>query len=1102
MFDESELAYECPPRTLQRGHQIAANSKNFLTKQCHYLDHQTVVSAFVASSNGWQDRYRTSVTIDERYGSIDDYSCTCPAYFKYEGMCKHAVALALQFNRRPQSFFGYQEEHVPETSASIKEFMQRIERKSRESARGSVRIEPIVCYGFEEWSVHFKIVGPKGSYVMKSVGEFVENMRNGAQVTYGKKLSFTHTLDAFDASSRRIVQLIERAVAGREQQDSPAYRTISYYIPKTRLSRAGQLIGRNLNLTEAEAVELFDCLGDAPFEFEGSDPSVPVRARVPIVEGDPPIDLRLVKDEGGYLIPRDFEIAFAVDGPRMYVLHDATLYRCSSRFAEGADFLRKVYQAGDERLYVAEEDMPQFCASLLPELERQMRVKVPAEVERFRPVECRLAFYFDRNEQLIELVAKACYGPSEVILGMPPSYVPEPDEGESFAFLRDEAAEGRAQALAREFFYEDFTISIEDDEAIARLLFGGLALFQAAGEVLTTPAFDRLLSTAKPRTSMGLSIVGDLINLDISSEDVDMAEVVAMLASYRKRKHFHRMRDGAFVNLEEYDLAQLDRLAEDLGLSAKDLASGHVELPTYRAFYLDQELGDARRDGSFTRYVNQFRNIDQEAYQPPASLAEVLRPYQVEGFRWLSALREMGFGGILADEMGLGKSVQLISALLARYEAASSDGEHLPSLIVCPASLVYNWLAEFERFAPGLRVRAIVGPKRERALIREEDGVDVFVTSYDLLRIDVKDFERERYLFHVLDEAQYIKNHATLTTRAVKRVRASHRFALTGTPMENRLSELWSIFDFLMPGLLGSYARFRERYETSVIGGDESASRRLQALVGPFVLRRLKSDVLPDLPEKLESVVYVPLEGEQRRLYAAHEQRLRAELLEQKRSGKGRGAARGVRAGGGEQINKVEVLAELTRLRQICCDPALLYENYRGPAAKLDAILELVAQAREAGRKVLVFSQFTSYLSRIAYALDVQEVGYYTITGSTPKQKRLELVNAFNADDTPVFLVSLKAGGTGLNLIGASVVIHADPWWNAAAQNQATDRAHRIGQERDVTVYRVIAKGSIEERILRLQEAKTELADQIIGSSGSVSLSALTREDLIDLLGD
>ena len=459
---------------------------------------------------------------------------------------------------------------------------------------------------------------------------------------------------------------------------------------------------------------------------------------------------------------------------------------------------------------------------------------------------------------------------------------------------------------------------------------------------------------------------------------------------------------------------------------------------------------------------------------------------------------------------------------MARAQEARGVG---PSLIVCPSSLVYNWLAEFERFAPGLSVAAVVGNAAERKVIRgrafsaydaqlaaaagtadtgnaphagdQLSPVDVLVTSYDLARIDSPDYAGREFYLCALDEAQYIKNPATLTTRAIKRLGARHRFALTGTPMENRLSELWSIFDFLMPGLLGPYARFRERFELPIVGGDEDVAARLTAATGPFILRRQKADVLTDLPDKLESVVYAPLEGQQLKLYRTHEQHLREELTRQRRERKERQAKRAA----GEQVSNVEVLAELMRLRQLCCDPRLVFENYRGHGAKLDAIMELVSSARDGGEKTLIFSQFTSFLELIARRLDEADIAYYTITGSTPKKDRVDMVNEFNGNDVPVFLVSLKAGGTGLNLTGASVVIHADPWWNAAAQQQATDRAHRIGQTRVVSVQKVIAKGTIEERILHLQEEKSKLADQVIGAAG-MSLASLSTDELIDLLGE
>jgi SNF2 family DNA or RNA helicase len=525
--------------------------------------------------------------------------------------------------------------------------------------------------------------------------------------------------------------------------------------------------------------------------------------------------------------------------------------------------------------------------------------------------------------------------------------------------------------------------------------------------------------------------------------------------------------------------------------------------------------------------------------------------------------------------------------LVARREESRKVG---PSLIVCPASLVYNWAAECERFAPELNVLAVAGNKASRRAMLDEakaqyagiaqggqagrsgqanadaadiadagtvtastgwqgartapqtessDRIpDVLITSYDLLRRDIADYQGLECFCMVLDEAQYIKNHATKASKAVRSVNARHRFALTGTPIENRLSELWSIFDFLMPGILGSYVHFRERFEMPILSDDEDAQGKLQAFVGPFILRRLKSTVLKDLPDKIENVIAVPLEGEQRRLYAALEQRLRATLLKQ----------RDIEFATG----KIQILAQLTRLRQACCDPRLLYSNVgeneveanakvwgmpartleesqeatakrelaaassasasstasgrktrKVPSAKLDAIEELVSSCQDAGRKMLIFSQFTSYLDLIAERLRAGGVDYDVITGATPKKRRVELVDQFNRDDTPVFLISLKAGNTGLNLTGACVVVHADPWWNAAAQDQATDRAHRIGQTQDVNVYQIVAKDTIEERILALQQSKSDLASRFVDSASSsgAAVSRLTKDDLLALLG-
>ena len=363
----------------------------------------------------------------------------------------------------------------------------------------------------------------------------------------------------------------------------------------------------------------------------------------------------------------------------------------------------------------------------------------------------------------------------------------------------------------------------------------------------------------------------------------------------------------------------------------------------------------------------------------------------------------------------------------------------------------------------------------------------MLISSYDHLKRDIALYEDRLLLCEVLDEAQFIKNQSTAAAKAVKVVHAKHRFALTGTPIENRLSELWSIFDFLMPGFLYRYENFRSEMEKPIAkDGDEQVSRRLRRMVAPFILRRLKTEVLKDLPEKVEEARVVRFGGEQQKLYDAQVLRMKSMLAEETDES--------------FRKSKIQILAELTRIRQICCDPRLLFDNYSGESAKMEACMDLVQSAVEGEHRVLLFSQFTSMLDLLKERLRQEGIRYYEITGATPKKERLRLVTDFNEGDVPLFLISLRAGGTGLNLTGADIVIHYDPWWNAAAQNQATDRAHRIGQQKPVTVYKLLAKDSIEEKIQQLQEKKLNLADEIIGGE-TVSFSSLSREELLELIG-
>ena len=744
---------------------------------------------------------------------------------------------------------------------------------------------------------------------------------------------------------------------------------------------------------------------------------------------------------------------------------------------------------------IGRRNLREFYQQTLPQLRQAVNVVEYGQdmIASYLPPDPAFVFYFDIEEGLVLCRPDVHYGMQiHTILDLLGG---NPWSGKSLAPYRDLALEDRALSVVTRYvpqLYVELRVLVlekEDEEGLFNLLAYGLGALMEIGEVRMTEAFRRLGLRRHMKFSVGVSVESNLMDLQILSEDLSEEELLAAFYQYQKKRKFVRLKNGDFLQLDNNEtMERLLELMETMGVSLQDFVRGKMQVPAYRALYLDRMLDQMQdvytdRDRHFKALIKEFKTVEDADYEVPASLRGVLRKYQTAGYRWLRTLDHYGFGGILADEMGLGKTLQVITVLLADKQERNEGA----SLVVCPASLVYNWGEELHRFAPELRVCLVTGTKRERAvLIAGYQEYDVLVTSYDLLKRDINEYEDKNFRFEIIDEAQYIKNHTTAAAKSVKLIRARTRFALTGTPIENRLSELWSIFDYLMPGFLYNYTRFHADFEQQIVKfEDQAIGERLRRMVTPFILRRRKEDVLRDLPEKLEEVRYAGMDAKQKKLYDGQVVRMR-------KSVKGQSEA-------DFRKSRIQILAELTRIRQICCDPSLILENYDGGSAKREACMDLLQGVIEGEHKALVFSQFTSMLELLEADLKKAGISYYKITGATPKERRIEMVKAFNEDDTPVFLISLKAGGTGLNLTGADVVIHYDPWWNIAAQNQATDRAHRIGQTRIVTVYKLIVKGTIEERILEMQENKQKLAEDIL-SGENIASSAISREDLLALL--
>jgi len=551
-----------------------------------------------------------------------------------------------------------------------------------------------------------------------------------------------------------------------------------------------------------------------------------------------------------------------------------------------------------------------------------------------------------------------------------------------------------------------------------------------------------------------------------------------------------RLRNGKIAVIDTGAVEELSQALTDC--DPRQHANG-FRLNRIQAGFLDATLREHKTwkinaPDSWTRRAAQQRGEIKLAAPALGELESVLRPYQKDGVAWLRFLRANGFGGILADEMGLGKTVQALAMLKSVIEERRDPAQARPSLVVCPTSLVRNWGDEAAKFAPKLRALLVHGPRR-RELFGRMAGSDLVVTSYALLRRDAEIYRELDFDTVILDEAQHIKNRQTQNAQAVKSIHAANRLVLTGTPMENSVLDLWSIFDFLMPGYLGAAKDFRERYEIPLVRNkDAQTQARLARRVRPFVLRRLKRDVAADLPEKIEQVSFCELTEGQRALYQQVLDAGRREMLD---------------AAGGPSQGKSRMLAltVLLRLRQICCDPRLLESTVKEAAGeasgKVELFDELLEETLDGGHRALVFSQFTSMLRLLGNELEALGIEYCYLDGST--KDRAAVVDKFQRDDSvPVFLISLKAGGVGLNLTGADTVIHFDPWWNPAVEAQATDRAHRIGQTRVVTSYKLIARDTVEEKILHLQARKRALIQGMLGEEQFAE--SLSWEEIQELL--
>lgn len=1035
------------------------------------------------------------ILLDETHGELVKTFCRCSDFHKNGYACKHVAGLLVHYliERDGLSVFrnssladklkektGVSDPFVPgqlkTTNSKLLNLLSQHKMTPAllPDASGS-EIYTIECLAEqEEGRLCFELrFGSKRKYVVKDIPELIRAVQKHGSYALGKN-QVRLGLEKLDAHAGRIMKFL---IGLYEEDRRSYYSNVFLCNHNSSHQRYLGLTGRNLDA-------FMELLSGTSFQFQDK----PVTFNPDLKD----FGIVLEKQEFGALLSAQSHLIISTTDWN-YFLHNDQIGRVQANGTGAATELLQLLSDNPE-LYIRQTELPAMFNNLLPDLEKQLPICYHGLApEDYRPEIPKFKIYLDLpQDNMVSCQVHCIYDRlnQDFLLY---------DDAQTD--VRNQAEENTMRQAINNYFdafneTDKSMCLLCDDNRLYRFLLFDIPELSLLGEVFVSDALEKLKVRPMPAVSVGLRLDGLMLHMSLSSADMDMNELTELLSAYNRKKNFHRLKNGSFITM---DPAQADAWAT---LSETWLQYGKkhpedISVPMFRALYLDEMLKnrDHIQVDANRRYRQLILNMDlaNDTEDPvPDSLKPLLRPYQVNGYHWIRTLKQCGFGGILADDMGLGKTLQALTFLLSEKEAGKS-GDELRTLIITPASLVYNWEKEISRFTPDLSCKVISGSVSERKeLLAQASGedpamdADVWITSYDLLKRDIVGYENLTFANQIIDEAQYIKNHNTQASKTVRLIHSGFRLALTGTPIENRLSELWSIFDFLMPGFLLGYQGFRETYEEAVVRGtDSEATERLRTLVHPFILRRLKRDVLLELPDKLEKSISVHLEGEQRKLYDAYAQRLRMFLAKQSPDE--------------FRQNKLELLRELTRLRQLCCGPSLFLENYKGENAKLDTCMELVKQAIDGGHKLLLFSQFTSVLDEVEKALKKEHIKNLRIDGSVSKEERMRRVEAFNEGDIPVFCISLKAGGTGLNLTAADIVIHFDPWWNVAAQNQATDRAHRIGQKNTVMVYELIAENTIEEQIRNLQKSKQDLAEEILSGDG-ISSILIDRDEILKLL--
>ena len=957
------------------------------------------------------------------------------------------------------------------------------EEELAQDGTSGIKLVPIFLYNDtdKKLKVEFKI-GNEQLTKINNLPDFFERMLNREKYKYNNVLEFIHEENAFEEQSRPLLKFLLK------------YAEIIKYANDVNNNYA--YYGRNFNvnnvvLSNTGLDELFEILKGKTVEFETKTGE----RKIQFI--DEPIDIKFIlekSDESTYCLTPNIDV-YGYDifyGKNYsYFLIDNKMHKCLPKVENRNLELLEVYKKNyTQSIVFNENNLRNFFAIVVPKIKDNFEIKNidKEQIEKYMPKDLYVKIYLDYNEKgYIIADVKFCYGNVEF----------NPIKNVNLEITRNAIQENEVlDTFVQTGFMLDSAnarLVLANDEKIYNFLSKEIEDYMKKFEVLVAEDFKKKDIKKIKIKSIGVKIENNLLDINLEDFKFNIYEIKDIINKYKLKRKFYKLKDGNYISLEKNNsLDFLENVVDNIEIDYVNPEEGTIKLPIYRAMYLEKlfkEMNNTniQKNEYYKKMISEIedRHIDINT-KIPKKLNTELRTYQKIGYKWLKTLEQYKMGGILADDMGLGKTVQVLTVILSYIQENKEKAKN--SIIVCPSSLTLNWYNEIQKFTPTIKKLVISGDYLERKRkIETINNYQIVITSYDSLKRDIDLYTQYNFKYIVADEAQYIKNNNTKNSKAVKLINAETKFALTGTPIENSLSELWSIFDFIMPGYLYKYKKFKELYEIPIIKNqDEEKMNKLKKQIEPFILRRTKSEVLTELPDKTVTILSNEMKEEQYSIYMSYMAQARDEIMYQ------------IDMKGFEK-SQIKILSLLMRLRQICCHPKLFLSEYTGESSKLNQCIEIIQDAVWGEHKILLFSSYTSMFEIIEEQLKKLKINYLKLTGQTRVGERIKLVDEFNTNENiKVFLISLKAGGTGLNLTGADMVIHYDPWWNLSAENQATDRTYRIGQKKNVQVYKLITKNSIEEKIYELQQKKAKLIDNML-STDATFISKLSKDDIMAL---